>query len=275
QAVQGKSGMAKEDALDLLVDFVVNEAKSVRIASAPKANASTAQITWRNLHNRHSAHKEPLQTESSSRWNRLEQRLQGNAITDTEEFRLVAPPLEANRTYQVHVQTQKRAWGDSLQSPTQTTSFFANSKSSDYISLDVGLLYAPEIKETSVYVGTNFYLRPVAKSVPLRTHGGFLRRFAFTVGLAFQDVEDTRSTRRALIGPVSMVLGAGIRLSKYIKLGGGALIFRERDPETFPLTTRTSLTSAPYISASFDIDVGKQIKGLGGLFGIIETGGGE
>ena len=275
KTIQDQSGSQKGDALDRLVDFVVNEAQSVRIVSVPNVPTPTTQVMWQNLHNRRSIHKEPLQTEPSSRWNRLEQRLQGDTVTDTEEFRLVVSPLEANRTYRVQVQTEGSSSVDSMQSAPLTTYFFANSKSSDYISLDVGLLYAREIKETSVYVGTNFYLRPVAKSVPLRTRGGFLRRFAFTIGLAFQDIEDDRSTRSALIGPMSLVLGAGIRLSKYVRLGGGALVFRERDPETFPLTTRTSLASSPYISASFDVDVGKQVRGLGGLFGIFETGGGE
>ena len=126
-----------------------------------------------------------------------------------------------------------------------------------------------------MYVGTNIGLRPVAKGVPLQTRGGFLRRFAFTVGLAVQDIEDDRKTRRALVGPISVVLGAGIRISKYVRLGAGVLVFRERDPETFPLTTRTSLTGSPYISASIDLDVGRQARGLGGLFGLHETGGGE
>lgn len=202
----------------------------------------------------------------------MEQRLQDNATSNTGEFRLVIPPLESNRTYLVRVQAERSSTTDSVQTFPLTTQFWANTESNDYVSLDVGLLYAREIKETSVYIGANFYLRPVAKSVPLQTRGGFLRRFAFTIGLAVQDVEDERSTRRALIGPVSLVMGAGIRVSKYVRLGGGALLFRARDPETFPLTTRTSLTGSPYVSASFDMDVGKHLKGLGGLFGIFEKG---
>jgi hypothetical protein len=264
--------MQKNVALDQLVRFVLDEVQDVRIASAPTSSPTAIQGTWRKLHNRPSIYQEPLPTESSSRWNRLEQRLQNGTVTDTEEFRLVVPPLNANRTYLIRVETESSPSDDSEQETPLSTYFWADTKSSDYVSLDVGLLYAREIKKTSVYIGTNIYLRPVAKGVPLQTEGGFLRRFAFTIGLAVQDVEDDRSTRRALIGPVSLVLGAGIRISKYVRLGSGILVFQARDPETFPLTTRTSLTGTPYMSASFDMDVGKQLRELGGLFGIFERG---
>lgn len=205
----------------------------------------------------------------------MEQRLQGQVGSQAEAFRLVVPPLNANRTYLVHIDTKHNTATDSVEAPPVTKNFWVDTQSNDYVSLDVGLLHAREIKETSIYIGTNIYLRPVDKGVPLQTRGGFLRRFAFTIGLAVQDIEDDRSTRRALIGPLSVVLGGGLRVSKYVRLGGGILVFRERDPETFPLTTRTSLTGSPYVSAAFDMDVGKQLKGLGSLFGIVGKGGGE
>ena len=258
--------------IDRAVGFVVDELQTVRIVSAPAPSPQKVQGTWQKLHNTQVTHSPPLQIDAPSRWNRLEQRLQGNAITNTGEFRLVIPPLESNRTYLVRVQADRNSPADTVKIRPLTTQFWADTQSNDYVSLDVGLLYAREIKETSVYIGTNFYLRPVAKSVPLQTRGGFLRRFAFTIGIAVQNIEDERSTRHALIGPVSLVMGAGIRVSKYVRLGGGALLFRARDPETFPLTTKTSLTGSPYVSASFDMDVGKHLKGLGGLFGIFDKG---
>jgi len=258
--VRSKSGMVWDAAMDRLIGFVVDEARDVRIASVPKPRRPVIQVTWQNIYDRPSSHEESLPTDPSARWNRLEQRLQGGTATDTQDFRMVMPPLEANRVYLVRVQAERSSSGDLEQPASLNTDFWADTATSDYVSLDVGLLYAREIKETSAYLGMNFYLRPVAKDVSLRTRGGFLRRFAFTVGLAVQNVEDARHTRRFLVGPMSVVLGVGIRFSKYVRLGGGTLIFRERDPETFPLTTRTSLTGSPYLSASFDMDVGKPLR---------------
>ena len=271
---QSESGSQKEIAVNRLANFVIDEVKKVKVASAPNAPSSAIQGSWRKLNAAHSIYNEPLPN-SDSRWNRLEQRLQGNTATESGEFRVVMPPLKANRTYLIRVQAEGRAASDSMITTNLNTSFWSDTQSSNYVSLDVGLLYVPELKETSAYIGSNFYLRPVAKNIPLQNKGGFMRRFAFTIGLAVQDVEDERSTRKALFGPMSVVLGAGVRVSKYVRAGGGILIFRERDPETFPLTTRTSLAGSPYVSASFDMDVGKHFKGLSGLFAITNKGGAQ
>ncbi|MDA0710171.1 MAG: hypothetical protein O3B73_08175 [bacterium] len=140
-------GMQKNVALDQLVRFVLDEVQDVRIASAPTSSPTAIQGTWRKLHNRPSIYQEPLPTESSSRWNRLEQRLQNGTVTDTEEFRLVVPPLNANRTYLIRVETESSPSDDSEQETPLSTYFWADTKSSDYVSLDVGLLYAREIKK--------------------------------------------------------------------------------------------------------------------------------
>lgn len=158
---------------------------------------------------------------------------------------------------------------------TKSSSLLSGTEANDYISFDAGLLYVREIGETSAYVGTNLYLRPVDKSVPLSRHGGFLRRFSFTLGLTLQSIEDDRLTRRNLFGTQALVVGAGYRVSQYLKLNAGSLIFRERDPETFPLTEATSLAGSPYVGASFDVDVGEQVKGLGRLFDFLKGGGGK
>ena len=50
-------------------------------------------------------------------------------------------------------------------------------------------------------------------------------------------------------------------------------MFRERDPETFPLTASTSLAGSPYVGISFDVDVGEQLKGFGRLFDFLKGGG--
>ena len=269
-------GRAPQDVARVSVTFEEFFDAGHFLAEQPERVAT--RVAWRSLRDEPPRDGDALPSDPSARWNRLEQRLQGDAVPGAEEaqgFRVVVPPLEADRAYLIRVETERRPSDESEPPSYASASFSVHTESDAYVSMDAGLLYAHEIEETSMYLGVNFYLRPVAKGVSLRSRGGFLRRCAFTAGLAVQDVEDKRSTRRALVGPMSIVLGAGIHSSNYVRLGGGALIFRERDPETFPLTTRTSLTSTPYISASFDLDVGSQLRGLGGLFDGLKGGDAE
>jgi hypothetical protein len=135
-----------------------------------------------------------------------------------------------------------------------------------YVSADVGLAYAETIGEASMYAGANLYMRPVNKDVPLSQRGGFFRRFAFTVGLSLQSIADKRGTRDDLFLDQALVLGVGYRISQYLRAGGGALVFWERDPDTFPLTRTQSTAVTPYAAISFDIGVGDQLKGVGSLF---------
>lgn len=142
----------------------------------------------------------------------------------------------------------------------------ASTAGSNYVSADVGLLHAGVIGETVPYVGVNLYLRPVDKSISLRQHGGPLRRFSVTAGLTLTSIADRRGIRNDLFFNQAAVLGAGYRISQDWRIGGGTLVFRERDPATFPLTRRRSTAVTPYVSVSLDADVGRQLRSIGGLF---------
>lgn len=135
----------------------------------------------------------------------------------------------------------------------------------NYISADGGLLYAGDIGQAAVFVGTNIYLRPVNKDAPLSQKGTLSRRFAFTVGLTGSSVADENNrTRSDLFGNSGLVLGAGLRVTQSIRVGAGALVFKESDPN--PLVTRKSVATTWYTSFSFDINVAKGLQGLGGEF---------
>jgi hypothetical protein len=143
------------------------------------------------------------------------------------------------------------------------SSVVADTRTDNYVGVDIGILHAWDISEAAPYIGLNFYLRPVNKDAPLsREGGGFMRRFSFTCGLTLRGIDDTRDTRENLFKSQSLVLGAGYRLSRNVRAGGGILVFRERDSETYPLTRKTFLAYTPYFSASFDADVGKYLKGI-------------
>jgi hypothetical protein len=133
----------------------------------------------------------------------------------------------------------------------------------NYISADGGLLYAGTIGAAALYVGTNFYLRPVNKDAPLSLVSSFTRRFAFTVGLTVSSIADEGSRRRAdLFANQSLVLGAGYRVTPSIRVGGGALIYRKANDN--PAITEKKPRPTWYTSLSFDLNVARGIQGLGG-----------
>ncbi len=142
-----------------------------------------------------------------------------------------------------------------------------------YVSADAGLVAAPELDAVVSYVGVNLYLRPVNKNAPLRQLGNFRqtfsRRFAFTLGLTVQSIADSSNgngpTRQDLFGNQSMLLGAGLRITDMIRIGGGALVFKEDNPS--PLITKFDTAVSYYFTVSFDLNVARAFKGgLGGLF---------
>jgi hypothetical protein len=135
----------------------------------------------------------------------------------------------------------------------------------NYISADGGLLYAGDIGQAALFVGTNIYLRPVNKDAPLSQRGSIGRRFAFTVGITVSSIADENNrTRTDMFADSSLVLGAGLRMTQSIRVGAGALIFKESDPN--PLVTKKTAAATWYLSFSFDINVAKGLEGLGGEF---------
>ena len=71
--------------------------------------------------------------------------------------------------------------------------------------------------------------------------------------------DENEATRSDLFWNQSLVLGAGYRLTSSIRGGGGALLFREANPN--PLITRKSAAVTWYASFSFDLNV---LRGFAG-----------
>jgi hypothetical protein len=184
-----------------------------------------------------------------------------------EDWRKAAEDEEAAKSLETELRHMARQ-----QKLVRETSMGASTADNDYVSGDLGLLYAGRIGEAAAYIGANFYLRPVNKSVPLHQKGGIWRRLAFTVGLTLNSIEDQRGIRSDLYFTQALVLGAGYRLSQDWRVGGGGLVFRERDPESYPLTRKRRTTLTPYVALAFDADMGRQLKGIGGLFDFLKGG---
>jgi hypothetical protein len=133
-----------------------------------------------------------------------------------------------------------------------------------YQSADMGLAVGVSINEILPYVGTNLYFRPVNTEAP---PGKFLTRFSGLIGFTWTDNILKPGERASLYGTsVSLVLGAGLRLTEVLKVSGGVLTFKGIDPN--PTVVKTRIEVAPFVSISGDFDVAKL---LGGLFGADAT----
>jgi len=165
--------------------------------------------------------------------------------------------LESGRTYRFRFAVMRQGFVDPVEIVVD-----GKTKGNAYLSADAGLLYAPVIEAAALYIGSNIYFRPVNKRAPLSVKGSFLRRTAVTIGFTVTSIADEdERTRSDMFGRQSLVLGAGVRLTPSIRAGGGALIFKQNSPN--PLITKTSTVTTPYVSFSFDLDVGRIFERLG------------
>lgn len=166
---------------------------------------------------------------------------------------LVRTPLEARRHYQLRFTfVNERPAANTIVTADGWTAH------GNYVSIDVGLLYSGPIGIGALYVGANVYLQPVNKSALLGPFDAVGRRLALTVGATVSSIADEENhTRSGLFWNQAMVLGAGYRLTRSVRAGGGALVFRESNPN--PLITAKSAALTWYASISLDLDL---LKGL-------------
>jgi len=137
---------------------------------------------------------------------------------------------------------------------------------SAYVSLDAGVAYPWRLESMVFYAGTNIYFRPINKAAPLRYKGTFLHRFALTVGVTTtvkdesRRAEDLRATADNKDTSNSLLLGAGLRVTPSLRVGGGVLVFKETDPN--PLIDQKSVAVTPYVAFTADVDVARIFRSL-------------
>lgn len=135
-----------------------------------------------------------------------------------------------------------------------------------YLGPDLGfiLLPAPGIERIVPTVGLNVYFRPVNRQVPLSVKHPLGYRFSMTIGLLLSSLAEP-SQRQDLFGNQSLLTGFGVRVTDGIRLGGGLVWFRARDPED-EVNVSYDLRATYYLSTSLDWDLKEFIGGLGSLF---------
>jgi hypothetical protein len=132
-----------------------------------------------------------------------------------------------------------------------------------YVSLDLGMAYAWDLQNLVFYAGTNIYFRPINKNAPLGRN--FWRRFALTIGITTSVKDESRRaddlrTSTGSDGTNSLLIGGGFRVTPSIRLGAGALVFKES--ETNPLVTQTSVAATPYVSMALDVNLGQIFRSM-------------
>jgi hypothetical protein len=184
----------------------------------------------------------------------LQWRFDGGSVGDERFLVFFANPLEPRRAYRFRFVFHRDRSADA------TAMVDGRTEQKNYVSLDVGVLFAGDIGIGALYVGSNIYFRPVDKNAPLKAFSSVGQRLALTVGLTLSSVADENNrTRSDLFWNQALVLGAGYRIASSVRGGAGALVFRESDPN--PLITSKSAAVTWYVSFSFDLDL---LKGFAG-----------
>lgn len=143
-----------------------------------------------------------------------------------------------------------------------------------YVTADLGLAGSlipirerPDRFELVAYFGLNLYFAAIDKDEPVRWKPSkeglgrnFGRRFAATAGVS---LTRPRLNTDIGIGGVLrnqvLLMGAGYRVLDYLRVGAGAMMYRQDSPN--PLSDKTFTRFAPYLSLSMDIDVIGTVRG--------------
>jgi hypothetical protein len=160
---------------------------------------------------------------------------------------------------------------------TGTTTADWRTRATAYMSADVGLAYSKGIQSFFFYLGANIYLGPVNKKATLSLREDGLRssirkRLAVMFGIPVNPFDETKDPTSlndprgiqldGVIGARPVLLGAGIRLTELVRLTGGTVIFKVRDPN--PLVVDAQLRRAGFISISVDWDLRGSFSALVG-----------
>ena len=136
-------------------------------------------------------------------------------------------------------------------------------RSAFYISADVDgtlpIFGSSGGTDLAVFLGVSVSFTAVDKDVPLREDDGFWKRFSLTTGWTLTDVQDSRGTAKGILGGKGLMLGGGLRVTDYLRLGSGAMFVRQNDSN--PVVANTHVRAVPYFSLSIDIDVAGTIRG--------------
>ena len=139
-------------------------------------------------------------------------------------------------------------------------------KESNYLGLDVGLMIAPDIGSTFFFEGVNFHAQPVNRRAgfsELKYSDSVWKRLSFFLGVAQRIGGDDDDGYEKLIGIGSPFVGAGWRFHKGFRLNAGAMWYKVQDQH--PLINETSVEATVFLSLSIDASFKDIIKTITGI----------
>jgi hypothetical protein len=149
-------------------------------------------------------------------------------------------------------------------SATATAGQGVTPAAANYASVDAGAFVGfPSGGTTSQpmvvpYLGLNFYTTAVDRTVPLDQLTGTLsmrvrQRLSLTLGSSLATPSVPGRTVSAAFSSIFPVVGLGCRVSQYLRLTAGAIIYNLADIN--PASAAEHLSAAPFVGGSLDIDV--------------------
>lgn len=142
-----------------------------------------------------------------------------------------------------------------------------------YMSADAGGAVAYDLEEVFTYGGVNVYFRPVNKKAPLRWSDfrrghrwmEFRKRFSVMFGLPVDDVAQDDPNLDPLVQGKPALVAVGLRVTDYLRVSWGGLVFEERNPD--PLVDEERLAWSPFLSLSLDWNIAGTVQKIfGGVF---------
>lgn len=159
---------------------------------------------------------------------------------------------------------------------SSTYSFSFTTRSTFQITPEFGLVYYgldqinrgpnganAEFKGVMPYVGFHINFRYVHSDIPfrLRPNKDIISCYRFSAFVGFSLISIKQTNERAdFLGGTNLLLGMGYRLSNYIRVVAGGLLFRKDNPN--PLITNYSPAFTPYVGFSLDLRLSDLLKGI-------------
>jgi hypothetical protein len=149
-----------------------------------------------------------------------------------------------------------RIVGSSIQTSIET-------RARQFVTVDLGVLYAPGLDEAEPYTGLSFTFHPVNKRIPQTLRTPLLDRLSMVVGLTTGSVSEEEEYDDFVANRAG-VAGVGIRFFDFLRATAGGLVLRDLGGSA--LEPDRDIRVTPFYALSFDIDVQRVLGSIGKLW---------
>jgi hypothetical protein len=163
---------------------------------------------------------------------------------------------EAVKNVGLVARESSRIVGSSIQTSIET-------RARQFVTVDLGVLYAPGLDEAEPYTGLSFTFHPVNKRIPQTLRTPLLDRLSLVVGLTTGSVSKEEEYDD-LVADRAGVAGVGVRFFDFLRATAGGLVVRDLGGSALDPDRDVRVT--PFYALSFDIDVQRVLGSIGKLW---------